>query len=301
MSLFLLGLSIGAQAQTIEEITIEEIAEFEAMFDAAVAEAMAGGIGTPDGVTPAAEDICTTWGFTGKVEGLCTAYCEAMDCDDADPQASEPACGRVFDNIIDALGGTPFPTCQDVDDDGVPNGLDNCVDIPNPDQADGDADGFGNLCDNCPEAPNHDQADADMDGVGDTCDNCPGTSNPDQVDTDGDGVGDVCVIPTCPCAGEHYSDDTGRFLAWDSTFQPVSTPIPPICDADLTRAFGSSDVTGTIGWLGAQDDACAIVVPRNRPAPPGRFIRTYPAFGPESIACTESLLAIMLEGGVSCP
>ena len=97
MSLFLLGLSIGAQAQTIEEITIEEIAEFEALLDAAVAEAMAGGIGTPDGVTPAAEDICTTWGFTGKVEGLCTAYCEAMDCDDANPQASEPACGRVFD------------------------------------------------------------------------------------------------------------------------------------------------------------------------------------------------------------
>jgi hypothetical protein len=38
---------------------------------------------------PAEEDICTTWGMTVKASGLCNAYCEAMACDSAEPQASE--------------------------------------------------------------------------------------------------------------------------------------------------------------------------------------------------------------------
>lgn len=91
---------------------------------------------TADGVTPAEEDICTTWGMTGKVNGLCNAYCEAMDCDSAEPQASEQACSRVLGKIEGALGETPFPTCVDVDNDGVPNGLDNCPDSHNPGQED---------------------------------------------------------------------------------------------------------------------------------------------------------------------
>ncbi len=91
---------------------------------------------TADGQTPAVEDICTKWGYTGEVNGLCKAYCEAMDCDDANPQASEQACNRVLGRITTALGDTPFPTCQDSDGDGVPNGLDNCPDVANADQAD---------------------------------------------------------------------------------------------------------------------------------------------------------------------
>jgi hypothetical protein len=91
---------------------------------------------TADGKTPSEENICTKWGMTGKVNGLCNAYCEAMDCDAAEPQASEQACTRVLGNIEEALGDTPFPTCEDVDDDGVPNGIDNCPNDPNADQAD---------------------------------------------------------------------------------------------------------------------------------------------------------------------
>lgn len=102
---------------------------------------------TPDGATPAVEDICTKWGYTGKVNGLCKAYCEAMDCDDVDNrQASEAACDRVFSNIVALLADKDFPTCADNDGDGVPNGLDNCIDVANPEQQDSDSDGTGDAC-----------------------------------------------------------------------------------------------------------------------------------------------------------
>jgi hypothetical protein len=107
--------------------------------------------GTPDGETPAAEDICTLWGFTGKINGLCNAYCEAMDCDADEPQASDQACTRVLGKIEAALGETPFPTCEDVDNDGVPNGLDNCPDDFNPNQEDENEDTpEGDVCEPAP-------------------------------------------------------------------------------------------------------------------------------------------------------
>lgn len=34
----------------------------------------------------------------GAAFGLCTAYCRAMDCDSANPQATPTACARVLDN-----------------------------------------------------------------------------------------------------------------------------------------------------------------------------------------------------------
>lgn len=71
----------------------------------------------------------------------------------------------------------------DTDDDGVPNGADNCPDVPNPDQADSDGDGLGDACDD---------PDADDDGILDVDDNCPNVPNSDQADSDGDGTGDVC-------------------------------------------------------------------------------------------------------------
>jgi len=106
---------------------------------------------TADGQTPASEDICTKWGMTGKINGLCNAYCEAMDCDAAKPQASEQACTRLLQKIETALGDKPFPTCQDVDNDGVPNGIDNCPNTANPDQTDSDGNGAGDACDLSPE------------------------------------------------------------------------------------------------------------------------------------------------------
>ncbi len=44
---------------------------------------------TPDGETPAEEVVCAD--ETGAAKGLCNAYCEAMDCDSADAEASSKA------------------------------------------------------------------------------------------------------------------------------------------------------------------------------------------------------------------
>lgn len=61
---------------------------------------------TADGETPAVEDVCA--GQIGAAFGLCNAYCEAMDCDSADPLASPEACGRVQDKY-QTLTGANLP------------------------------------------------------------------------------------------------------------------------------------------------------------------------------------------------
>ncbi len=70
----------------------------------------------------------------------------------------------------------------DLDDDGVANCVDNCLDVVNTSQLDTDGDGLGNACD----------PDDDGDGVADVADNCRLIANADQLDTDGSGGGDAC-------------------------------------------------------------------------------------------------------------
>jgi len=81
---------------------------------------------------------------------------------------------------------------SDIDFDGVPDGADNCVLVPNTIQTNSDQDAFGDACDNCPTVTNPNQADGDGDTIGDACDNCPDDFNADQSDIDNDGFGDVC-------------------------------------------------------------------------------------------------------------
>jgi len=52
---------------------------------------------TPDGQTPAMETVCDV--ESGAAFGLCNAYCEAMDCETANPAASATACGKVRDQF----------------------------------------------------------------------------------------------------------------------------------------------------------------------------------------------------------
>ncbi len=57
---------------------------------------------TPDGQTPAEETVCDS--ETGAAFGLCNAYCEAMDCESEDPQASETACTKVRGKFMNITG-----------------------------------------------------------------------------------------------------------------------------------------------------------------------------------------------------
>lgn len=87
----------------------------------------------------------------------------------------------------------------DVDEDGIPNVVDNCPLVSNPRQTDNDRDGMGNECDSCPNDPMND---SDGDGICLDEDNCPATFNPDQLDLDNDGLGDMC---------DRINDDNPRF------------------------------------------------------------------------------------------
>ena len=57
---------------------------------------------TPDGETPAGETVCDS--ETGAAYGLCTAYCEAMDCESDEPAASETACTKVQAKFLNITG-----------------------------------------------------------------------------------------------------------------------------------------------------------------------------------------------------
>ncbi|MCK5027509.1 MAG: thrombospondin type 3 repeat-containing protein [Candidatus Pacebacteria bacterium] len=79
------------------------------------------------------------------------------------------------------FSGNSLYTKADVDEDGVPDEIDNCVRVENPDQEDINKNGRGDACD-----------DFDRDGVINSKDNCPNNPNRNQADIDADGIGDVC-------------------------------------------------------------------------------------------------------------
>jgi uncharacterized repeat protein (TIGR01451 family) len=88
------------------------------------------------------------------------------------------------------VGADPVtPPPPDEDEDGSPDGEDNCQSVSNANQRDVDSDGVGDACD----------PDIDNDGLLNASDNCPGAANADQIDLDGDGLGE-------PCDGDNDND-----------------------------------------------------------------------------------------------
>jgi hypothetical protein len=85
----------------------------------------------------------------------------------------------------------------DADNDGVPDGGDNCRALFNPNQADFDGDGIGDVCDNCWTIDNLTQSDADGDGVGDACeipDSCDDIGITRRYFSTGDGTASLDAV-----------------------------------------------------------------------------------------------------------
>ncbi len=60
------------------------------------------------------EEACEAADLDAAAWGLCNAYCEAMDCDGDDPQASDRACERVLENWERHAEGRSIP-CEQVE------------------------------------------------------------------------------------------------------------------------------------------------------------------------------------------
>lgn len=84
---------------------------------------------------------------------------------------------------VSSSGSMPNPlyVVADIDNDTIPDILDNCVTTANTDQEDVNRNGRGDVCD-----------DFDQDGILNLKDNCQDKPNLNQIDTDGDQIGDVC-------------------------------------------------------------------------------------------------------------
>ncbi len=102
-------------------------------------------------------------------------------------------------------GGRYPPDGVDLDVDGVTDGCDNCLGVPNSSQSDTDLDLVGDLCDNCISVGNASQSNRDVDPAGDACDNCPTLTNAGQENADTDRHGDAC--DNCTTVANHFQAD----------------------------------------------------------------------------------------------
>jgi len=171
------------------------------------------------------------------------------------------------DSISDmgAYGG--YIGIPDLDDDGIPDYVDNCITAFNPDQLNSDGDSYGDSCDNCQYADNEDQADYDGDGIGDVCDPdyfivlagtvtdemfypiegvyvlIEGTAKDDSTDINGEYLIDSLDTGTYDISFTHfiYKDTIVydiQFLIGDTTYLDVTmNAIPPVLSLSNAQFF----------------------------------------------------------------
>ncbi len=152
--------------------------------------------------------IRTIWALSAAM--ILSSACEEDIITYGDPCTSENCDPLICGDKCDRYD---YLNIVDVDKDGVPDSVDNCVGIYNPYQMDSNGNGLGDDCDVSTEEPD---LDTDGDGVPDLTDNCRLMPNPDQVDSDNDGIGDLCAPKF----------DTGDNPGTDPDPQPDPDPDP---------------------------------------------------------------------------
>ncbi len=108
------------------------------------------------------------------------------DLPDADPVDDAMIFGMTTGDSYSEWDYYRYNICgdPDIDDDGIPNSIDNCPLVFNTNQADNEDDGIGDVCDE----------DDDNDSVQDSTDNCQFINNTGQENFDQDEYGDVCDV-----------------------------------------------------------------------------------------------------------
>ncbi len=214
-----------------------------ALFTLVSTGATAYGIGGEgDGQTPAGETQCD--GLAGAAFGLCSAYCEAQDCDTREPERE--SCKHLRRSFASHTGTYHFP-CDPLCGNGRVDEGESC-DPPN----EFCRGGCNPLYAVCVDMACSDQCSCPAPYCGDFVVD-PGEECDDGNNVDGDLCSSDCVLEGAPCAGfgdiqclqgefcefaqgtcgtpQPYVDGVCTPIS-DDCFSRCNTPIDPVCGCD---------------------------------------------------------------------